>query len=282
VSAGWWRRGAVPLGTVCVLVALLAAGSGLPASRDAHPARYAVTVRLVPGNRLPFDPRPTPHLPTPSQPTTHRQPPPVRVPACHPAGARIAVAPVDPAVTASVNAAWTRIERWLAAHAPATFASLRPPASPATIAAAQAALGRPLPPELVASLRRHDGTTADGRAAFTLPPFYRPVSATDIPAYWRVSCGVIEDLPGSDPWWWTPAYTPFAADGSGDELILDQRPGRSPHVGEFDIEQGTTLTRWPATLTALLEVTADALETGHPWNGFQPAVTAGALRWDIR
>ena len=56
-----------------------------------------------------------------------------------------------------VTEAWARIEEWLARHTPASAAALAPPADPADIAAAEAALGLAFPPELVESLRRHDG-----------------------------------------------------------------------------------------------------------------------------
>jgi cell wall assembly regulator SMI1 len=277
VPTGGRLRGPLVLAAACVLIALLAAGSG-PARPDAR--RYVTIGRLVLDGDAPV--QPVPRTPTPTRPTPRRPIPPVPVAACHPSGAPVAVAPVDPAVTAAVNASWARIERWLAAHAPKSYASLRPPASPAAIARAQAALGRPLPPELVASLRRHDGTVTGGGAAFTLPPFYRPVAVADIPTYWRVSCDVIEHEPGDQDWYWTPGYTPFAEDGSGDELVLDQRPGHGPHVGEFFIEDRTDLTGWPGSLTEMLQITAGALETGQPWRGFRPIVTAGALDWDIR
>ncbi|MGV9878438.1 hypothetical protein [Streptomyces sp. NPDC003006] len=53
---------------------------------------------------------------------------------------------------------WTRIETWLAWHAPRTFAALEPPAERSAIAAAEQVIGRPLPDALTESLLRHNGT----------------------------------------------------------------------------------------------------------------------------
>lgn len=58
---------------------------------------------------------------------------------------------------ATVTEARAQIEEWLARHAPASAAVLAPPADPAEIAAAEATLGLAFPPELVESLRRHNG-----------------------------------------------------------------------------------------------------------------------------
>ncbi|MEV8312377.1 SMI1/KNR4 family protein [Streptomyces flavidovirens] len=65
---------------------------------------------------------------------------------------------------AQVTAAWERIEKWLHAHAPASAALLRPAASDADIAAAEAAMGVELPPVLAAWYRIHDGVKEDAAA----------------------------------------------------------------------------------------------------------------------
>ncbi|WP_258572634.1 hypothetical protein [Streptomyces sp. KM273126] len=80
-------------------------------------------------------------------------------------------------MTAPISESWTRIENWLAEHAPATYAALAPPADPADIAAAERVIGRPLLKPLVMSLSRHDGLL-DQRFSL-LPGFYRPMSARE-------------------------------------------------------------------------------------------------------
>jgi cell wall assembly regulator SMI1 len=56
---------------------------------------------------------------------------------------------------------WSRLEAYLRANAPDVLATLHPPVTDAAIRAAEAALGCPLPAELSASLRVHDGQLQD-------------------------------------------------------------------------------------------------------------------------
>lgn len=263
-----------------VLVALVAAGSAkvpAPAPRQSGVLVVRTEIRIAPHPKSDAQRqvRPVPA-------TRPARPSPVRIEACHPSGAPVPLAAVDPAVTARIDRAWSRIERWLAQHAPASYASLRPPASPADIARTQAVLGRHLPAELVASLRRHDGVALDRGSSFSLPPFYTPMSAATIGSDWKSLCDVFQSLGGLvGAQWWSPAYTAFASAGDGGSLLLDQRPGRVPHVGEFFAEDGTNFTRWPASLTDLLELTAQTLQTGQPWDHNRPVVRSGVLTWDI-
>jgi cell wall assembly regulator SMI1 len=181
-----------------------------------------------------------------------------------------------------VNTAWSRIERWLAVHAPATAESLRPPAPAERIAALQARMSVQFSPDLVASLRRHDGVQQ--RKSFELPPFYRPLPVDEIFGEWEVNCQVLADMGGGGrgEWWWHPAYVPFAASGDGGCLLVDQRPDRNGRVGEFYPESGTTFTG-PRSFVELLEGVAAALESGTPYAGqYRPVVIGGgALDWQI-
>ncbi|MFE9340627.1 SMI1/KNR4 family protein [Streptomyces sp. NPDC007063] len=65
-------------------------------------------------------------------------------------------------------AAWGRVEAWLRAHAPASAALLRPAASAADIATAEAAMGVEFPATLAAWYRIHDGV-GEGHGAGFLP-----------------------------------------------------------------------------------------------------------------
>jgi cell wall assembly regulator SMI1 len=192
---------------------------------------------------------------------------------------------VTPEVSDRVNRAWDRVEKWLAAHASATRASLPPGADPQRIAEAQRQIGVPIPPELIASLLRHDGAGADMRAAFTFPPFYRPISVQDIISEAKTLCDVLMSLgdQGSVGSWWHGQYVPFAVDNSGEALFLDQRPGHDGRLGEHDNEGDVDFDRWPPTLAQLLDVTAEGLETGHTILQFCRAhVTPdGTLDWEI-
>lgn len=114
------------------------------------------------------EPRPTP---TPQPPTNADK----RATGCLPARRAPIVRTPRAAVTTEVNATWRRIERWLARHAPATYKSLRPPATPLAIARAEAGMGARLPDDLRASLLRHDGASDWG---FSFPPIYNSMSIT--------------------------------------------------------------------------------------------------------
>jgi cell wall assembly regulator SMI1 len=65
----------------------------------------------------------------------------------------------------AVEESWARIDAWLARHAPLTPATLRPPAPQAVIEEAERTLGVPFHPDLVASLRCHDGVEPDDATA---------------------------------------------------------------------------------------------------------------------
>lgn len=180
-----------------------------------------------------------------------------------------------PAVTARVDAAWRRIEKWLAAKVPAARDSLRPPAAAEAVQGAQQRMSVAFPPDLVASLLRHDGAEAGG---FELPFTHRPMSTAEIPGRWWEMCAVTV----ADDEWWNKRYVPFAAAGDGGYLLIDQRPGNHGRVGEFYNESGADFTRWPASIADLLELTATSLETGRPFAGrYRPVVTDGALDWEV-
>ncbi|MFC6567618.1 SMI1/KNR4 family protein [Actinoplanes utahensis] len=198
---------------------------------------------------------------------------------------RGAFAPVrsNAATTARVNAAWQRIEKWLARNAPKSAASLGPPAPVQKLDDLQRRMSVPFPPDLVASLRRHDGVT--GMRGFAFPPFYKPMSLTEIFSDWQGNCDVMADFEfwGGEDDWWHRQYVPFGMDGSGGDLIVDQRPGHHGRVGDTDPEVGADFVEWPASVAELLEQTASALETGRPFQGHAwPVVRDGLLDWDYR
>ncbi|MFK0247275.1 SMI1/KNR4 family protein [Amycolatopsis azurea] len=202
---------------------------------------------------------------------------------CRPGQGPVTLEPVPAATTRRVNAAWDRVERWLEAEAPATAATLRPPATIARITEAQRRSGVAFPAELVASLLRHDGV-ADTGESFDLPPFHQPVSAEGMEGQAKVMCDVLTSSGIDDNvgYWWHGRFVPFAVDGGGDGLFLDQRTGTG-RLGEWNHEGSVSFDRWPPTLTELLEQTATALETGGPViDGYRPVVTEKrALDWDI-
>jgi cell wall assembly regulator SMI1 len=202
-------------------------------------------------------------------------------------------------MTAPISASWTRIENWLAEHAPTTYAALAPPADPADIAAAERVIGRPLLKPLVLSLLRHDGLL--DRRSWLLPGSYRPMRAREIAAEWKLFTGFHDkhaaDEEGeeadhdfmkigtSSVLYGHPQLIPIARDVSGGCLVLDHRPeidrGR---VHEAEAEQGLVRRShemW-TSLPVLMEGIATSLETDQPLDGHAPAVDEEQrLYWDF-
>ncbi|WP_207924949.1 SMI1/KNR4 family protein [Streptomyces aquilus] len=173
-------------------------------------------------------------------------------------------------MTSSIPESWTRIETWLANNAPRTFAELAPPAERATIARAEEAIGLAFPPSLTESLLRHDGT-ADG---VLLPPFWMMLSTRHIVDAWTSRTDIHgperPDAETGDPEreygpWWHRQWIPFATNGAGDHLVVDQRPTRQRgRIGAADHEVGCHFKTHPmwTSLPQLLDMTATAIETG--------------------
>ncbi|MDT7842113.1 SMI1/KNR4 family protein [Streptomyces justiciae] len=192
-------------------------------------------------------------------------------------------------MTPSVADSWARIETWLARHTPRTFAALEPPAEPFAIAAAEEALGQPFPASLRESLLRHNGT---GYQAL-FPPFWMLLDVRKIidsrQLRMRIYGDDLADREEGDPEseygpWWHAEWIPFAADGCGDYLVVDQRRhGRRGRIGDADHETGCSFSPSPmwASLPALLDATATALETGEPVEGYcRVAVDETELEWE--
>lgn len=180
----------------------------------------------------------------------------------------------------SVGASWARIESWLDAHAPGTRATLNPPADPAALATVEEAIGRPLPPDIAASLRCHDGAGPDGytRGRFTVLDGYIPLSATGIVKQWRMLGESLSRL-GDDMvgYWWHPLWLPVGLHNTGDTLFVDQRPGAGQDaVGDLLTHDSAEVGTW-ASFALLLEHTAAALESGAEINGAKATVHQGGL-----
>jgi cell wall assembly regulator SMI1 len=261
------------LGLLAVFVVMVLVVCGLAwRGRGPNPVNYtAVTVAGVPPSAEAS--RPAWSAPVRTRTSTD---------VCPENAGRAGVTRPDAATTARVDQAWHRIEKWLAAHAPAGTAGLRPPASAARVDDLQRRMSVAFPADLVASLRRHDGISSPG--AFALPPFFSPLTVDGILSDWRVNCYVMAG--GGTEWadpWWDKAFVPFATTGGGGSLLVDQRPGGHGRVGEFGPEDGTDFAAWPASVTELLERTATSLETGRPYAGhYTPEVDAtGHLNWKI-
>ncbi|WP_318196385.1 SMI1/KNR4 family protein [Streptomyces sp. MCL20-2] len=193
-------------------------------------------------------------------------------------------------MTSSISESWTRMDAWLARHAPRTFTALAPPAERSAIAAAEQAIGQPFPEPLVESLLRHNGM---GHFDL-LPPFWSLLDVEGITRAWQMRMEIHGDEAAEadegDPNgeygpWWHGQWIPFAFDGAGDYLVVDRRSSRYPgRIGHADHETGCSFRHHPmwASLQALLDATASALETGEAVDGYLPvAVDDDELDWEF-
>ncbi|MZE51425.1 hypothetical protein GTY86_08890 [Streptomyces sp. SID5770] len=163
-----------------------------------------------------------------------------------------------------VHASWNRIDAWLREHAPRTFATLRPPAGDEEIAAAQEELGVTFPPDLVASLLRHDGAL-EGPEAFRFDTGDRLLGVSGILADTRFLRGIDQGHDGETEDYWLHDYVKFASyDVTSDGLLLDCRTGRDSFgaIGRFFDETGTGFGQADSLGGHLAEL-ADTLERGR-------------------
>jgi hypothetical protein len=191
------------------------------------------------------------------------------VPVCPAPAGPVTPTQPDAATTARIDAAWARIEAWLAKKPPSDAAALGRPASNAQIDALQRRMGVAFPGDLVASLRRHNG------GEFALPPFYSSMSLDEIRRDRELNCSVYEDA--GEPGIWLAGYVPFGAAPDGGSLLLDAG-GR---VGEHFAEDGTHFEGWPDSLAGLLTGIAGSLETGRKYLDSLPYVEGGRLDWAL-
>lgn len=144
-----------------------------------------------------------------------------------------------------VDNAWAHIEKWLRKHASRTYDALNPPAREAEIQAAEAELGVGFPPDLVASLRRHDGSApGDDELLFTTDDRLLSVrEIVDATRSLRRGVAALDLAEEQAAAYWHPCYVKFASyDITADGLLLDCRPAHPTYgaVGRFFDGSGTT------------------------------------------
>lgn len=189
------------------------------------------------------------------------------------------------AMAVSVTPVWLRIEAWLNAHAPRTFASLPGPAEPTAIAEADEAPGMRFPRALVESLLRHDGTDH----ATLLPSIWVLHGVRGLAETWQQRIRIHPET--DDEWdpereygpWWHPQWIPIAWNGCGDSMVIDQRDctkqGRIGVAWHDDVRH-FELVAWMASLPALVASVAIGLEEGERIGGYTSRITdEGELEW---
>ncbi|MFG3157884.1 SMI1/KNR4 family protein [Streptomyces sp. NPDC048219] len=190
----------------------------------------------------------------------------------------------------TVEDAWARIDAWLSEHAPPSRALLRPPASAEEIADAERRLGVMFHPELVASLRCHDGVElAEGAPVFALNgPFAGVADIVRNTLFLRSIGEDVEDLYDDEDDAELNAYwrhewlliTHGVAWDAQDGLFLTCREGEDyGRVGDYFNEDAPSFSYWPS-LRAAVSAFADALETRSPVEGRVPLAVGGRLIWE--
>lgn len=143
-----------------------------------------------------------------------------------------------------VSAAWARIEKWLAQHAPETLDALARGASAAAITRFERATGLALPAEVAGSFRRHDG----GEEGSGLLPAleademaYSPMSLSQAASEWRSCSRFARSYPADAEFdadrgvraeYWNGGWIPVATNGGGDYHCIDLSPAPGGTVGQ--------------------------------------------------
>ncbi|WP_433441634.1 SMI1/KNR4 family protein [Nonomuraea sp. CA-141351] len=195
---------------------------------------------------------------TPAVPASTQTP---DIPAACMLRGQVTVRPISPRVRTAVNRQWRRIERWLKAHAPKTYATLGEPGRARTIAVAEAQTGLEFPDDLRASLLRHNGMSGPPETRFTFGGD-DVHGVREIRDLWRRDCAA----GGGGP---IGRLIPV---GSLTEVDADTR-----HV-EVPMMEMESDPLWPSYHAMLRDVAA-ALERGRPVHGVRPTVEHGLLRW---
>ncbi len=119
------------------------------------------------------------------------------------------------------------------------LASLNPPASDDALAETERLIGRPLPDDVRAAYRRHDGQAFnnglfDGWDWLSLEGVRREWTVWKDLLDGGTFDGIENDAGGRDVVqdWWNPGWVPVTASGSGDNHCVDLAPGRRGKVGQ--------------------------------------------------
>jgi cell wall assembly regulator SMI1 len=189
---------------------------------------------------------------------------------------------------AEIEESWARVMAWLAANAPASYATLRPPALPAELDECERGLGVALPAELRRLLlisngaAEYDADRAYHREAAFLPGGHRLLSAAELAGDSRSLVDIVGEL-GDEMigYWWHPEWVLFGRHIAADGMAIDQRPGPGQGaVGEFMHEDSTEFTMGASFGEYVMKL-ADSVENGTDFLYYRPRVQDGGLDWDV-
>jgi cell wall assembly regulator SMI1 len=168
-----------------------------------------------------------------------------------------------------MKSAWSRIERWLTAHAPSILADMLPGASDTEIRAAQQQFGCTFPQEVREWFALHNGARS-----CCLLEYWDLYSLAEMVASWRslksiYDSGFFNEF-HSEPQgpirteWWHPAWIPLTGEPGGDHLCLDLAPAQGGCVGQIILwVHDDSLRQIVApTFSAWFAQLADGLEAG--------------------
>jgi cell wall assembly regulator SMI1 len=191
-------------------------------------------------------------------------------------------------IMTEIEESWARVTAWLAANAPASYATLNPPASHAELDACERGLQVALPAELRRLLMVNNGAAdfdADGgyhREAAFLPGGHRLLSAAELAGESRSLVEIADSLGEvMIGYWWHPQWVLFGRHIAADGMAIDQRPGPGQGaVGEFMHEDSTEFTMG-TSLGEYIAKIANSIENGTDFLYLRPSIEDGALDWDV-
>jgi len=171
-------------------------------------------------------------------------------------------------LVARVEAATRRIAAWFQAHIPEQSERLRPPVKPKDLASFEKALGRPIPPELVAMWQVHDGIPIfeyAGLGAAESKRRYVGLEQLRKKGIFAKHEVFEQSEPRIQPVKWHSGWIPLAEDGCGNLYCLDLDPGSVGHVGQVIKWEmaGGPFADSSVDLATVLERYAASLESGQ-------------------
>jgi cell wall assembly regulator SMI1 len=156
------------------------------------------------------------------------------------------------------SSAWSRIDAWLATHAPKVLTRLRAPIDDAGLAKLEEAAGKPLPASVVDAYRAHDG--AAGEHSTILGAVRAPKAALWARRMSWLSAdkavGSLRFMREQSPSW-PSSLLPIADDGAGNLIVIDLETGV---VSAWDHEDAAT-TRLADDLGTWMSELADDMDS---------------------